>query len=236
MEVGQVVRVTGAPVLPHGPGEAYRIPVRIQRGTYQALLDSGCMQTMIHQRLVRSEALIEASSVSVRCIHGDVHTYPLVPIEIHYGGKTHRVKAAVSPSLTHPLILGLDWAGFPGAVSESTGVRTRQIGTCRSCAVFCADARASDADQESGEEAGGSQPEVRAPSFPPVDDFPLEQSRDATLRSAFDQVIAIDGSRVQPDAVLTYPHFVVVRDRLYRVGRDTESEEIFTQLLVAAGK
>ena len=182
MEVGQVVRVTGAPVFPHGPGEAYRIPVRIQRGTYQALLDSGCMQTMIHQRLVRSEALIEALSVSVRCIHGDVHTYPLVPIEIRYGGKTHRVKAAVSPSLTHPLILGLDWAGFPGAVNETTGVRTRQIGTCSSCAVFCADARASDADQESGEEAGGSQPEVRAPRFPPVDDFPLEQSRDATLR------------------------------------------------------
>ncbi|KAK0151017.1 hypothetical protein N1851_007843 [Merluccius polli] len=64
MEVGQVVRVTGAPIPPYGPGEAYRIPVRIQRGTYQALLDSGCMQTMIHQRLVRSEALLEASSVA----------------------------------------------------------------------------------------------------------------------------------------------------------------------------
>ncbi|KAK0148263.1 hypothetical protein N1851_011803 [Merluccius polli] len=63
MEVGQVVRVTGAPSPPHGPGEAYRIPVRIQRGAHQALLDSGCMQTMIHQRLVRSEALVEASSV-----------------------------------------------------------------------------------------------------------------------------------------------------------------------------
>ncbi|KAK0133311.1 hypothetical protein N1851_031171 [Merluccius polli] len=154
MEVGQVVRVTGAPIPPYGPGEAYRIPVRIQRGTYQALLDSGCMQTMIHQRLVRSEALLEASSVAVRCIHGDVHTYPLVPIEIRYGGKTHRVKAAVSPSLTYPLILGIDWAGFPGAVSESAGVRTRQIGTCKSCAVFCADARVSDAAQGSGEEAG----------------------------------------------------------------------------------
>ncbi|KAK0142845.1 SCAN domain-containing protein 3 [Merluccius polli] len=106
MDVGQVVRVAGPPTPPYGPGEAYRIPVRIQRGTYQALLDSGCMQTMIQQRLVRSEALVEASSVSVRCIHGDVHTYPLVPIEIHYGGKTHRVKAAVSPGLTYPLILG----------------------------------------------------------------------------------------------------------------------------------
>ena len=54
MEVGQVVHVAGAPSPPHAPGEAYSIPVRIQRGTYQALLDSGCMQTMIHQRLVWS--------------------------------------------------------------------------------------------------------------------------------------------------------------------------------------
>ncbi|KAK0142195.1 hypothetical protein N1851_020132 [Merluccius polli] len=46
MDVGQVVRVAGPPTPPYGPGEAYRIPVRIQRGTYQALLDSGCMQTM----------------------------------------------------------------------------------------------------------------------------------------------------------------------------------------------
>ena len=75
------------------------------------------MQTMIHQRLVRSEALVEALSVLVRCIHRDVHEYPLVPpIEIRCGGKKHSVKAAVSSSLTHPLILGLDWAGFPQAV------------------------------------------------------------------------------------------------------------------------
>ena len=121
MEVGKVVRVTGAPSPPHGPGEAYHIPVRIQRGTHQALFDSGCMQTMIHQRLVRSEALVEASSVSVRCIHRDVHEYPLVPIKIRCGGKKHSVKAAVSSSLTHPLILGLDWAGFPQALRGTMG-------------------------------------------------------------------------------------------------------------------
>ncbi|KAK0137336.1 Zinc finger protein 24 [Merluccius polli] len=77
MEVGQVVRVTGAPIPPYGPGEAYRIPVRIQWGTYQALLDSGCMQTMIHQRLVRSEALVEASSV---LIHPAFHVSLLKPV------------------------------------------------------------------------------------------------------------------------------------------------------------
>ena len=47
------------------------------------------------------------------------------------------------------------------------------------------------------------QPKVPVPRFPPVGDFPLEQSRDATLRSAYDEVIAIDGTWVQPDVVLT---------------------------------
>ena len=65
-----------------------------------------------------------------------------------------------------------------------------------------------------------------------MEDFPLEQSRDATLSSAYDQVIAIDGSKVRPDAALINPHFIVVRDRLYRVSRDTQREEVVTQLLV----
>ena len=45
----------------------------------------------------------------------------MVPIEFHHGGKTHRVKVAVSPSLEHPLIIGLEWAGFPQAVREIRG-------------------------------------------------------------------------------------------------------------------
>ena len=110
------------------------------------------------------------------------------------------------------------------------GVRTRPVGTCKSCTVFCAKAGAADAAQGSGE-AGDPQPEVPAPRFPPVEDFHLEQSRDATLRSAYDQVMAIDGSKVRPDAALTYPHFIVVRVRLYRVSR-VRSEEVITQLLV----
>ena len=93
---------------------------------------------------------------------------------------------------------------------------------------------ASDAVQGPGE-AGSPPPGVPAPRFPPVEDFPLEQSRDSTLSSAYDQVIAIDGSKVRPDAALTCPHFIVVRDRLYRVNRDTQSEEVVTQLLVPHG-
>ena len=47
------------------------------------------MQTLINQRLVLSEALVEASSAIVRFINGDVHKYPLVPIEMSYAGRTH---------------------------------------------------------------------------------------------------------------------------------------------------
>ena len=54
-------------------------------------------------------------------MHGDVYEYPLVSIEICYWGKTHRIKAAVRPSPTHPLILELDWNGFPQAVRGTTG-------------------------------------------------------------------------------------------------------------------
>ena len=123
-------------------------------------------------------------------------------IEIHCGGKKHCVKAAVSSSLTHPLILGGDWVGFPQAARGTMGVRTRPVGTCKSFAVFCTEAGAANAAQGSGE-AGEPQPEVPAPRFPPVEDFPLEQSRDATLSSAYEQVMAIDGSKVRPDTALT---------------------------------
>ena len=111
MEVGQVIRVVGAPSPPHGPGEAYRIPVRVQRGTYQVLLDSGCMQTMVHQRLVRPGVLVEASRVLVRCVHGDVHEIPLVPIKFSTWVKHIESRRWLG---CDPLVLGLDWVSTGG--------------------------------------------------------------------------------------------------------------------------
>ena len=65
-----------------------------------------------------------------------------------------------------------------------------------------------------------------------MEDFPLEQSRHDTLRFAFDQVKSIDGQLVHPDAAPSHPYFAMVKDRLYRVCRDTQTGEIITQLLV----
>jgi len=45
-------------------------------------------------------------------------------------------------------------------------------------------------------------------------------------------VLKTDGQLVRPDAIVTFPHFVMIRDRLYRLSRDTQSGEEVSQLLV----
>uniref|UniRef100_A0AAQ4REK5 Gypsy retrotransposon integrase-like protein 1 n=1 Tax=Gasterosteus aculeatus aculeatus TaxID=481459 RepID=A0AAQ4REK5_GASAC len=232
MEVGQTVRVAGPPAPSPGLGATYSVPVRIQGGIHQAMVDSGCTQSMIHQRLVRHGALVEASRVSIKCVHGDIHDYPVVPIEIRFGGKKHRVRVAVSSRLTHPLILGTDWSGFHRLAGQCAGVRSRPVGTCGVCAALGGDARLSDAADGEGESAGPPMGTPPTPELRSMEDFPLEQSRDDTLRFAFDQVMQIDGQVVRPDAVLSYPHFSLIRDRLYRVSRDTQTGQEITQLLV----
>ena len=79
------------------------------------------MQSIVHQNLIRPGALIEAGGVDIRCVHGDIHTYPVVLVEIQFKGEKHSVKAAVSSCLTHPLILGTDWPGFDRLVGQCAG-------------------------------------------------------------------------------------------------------------------
>ncbi|XP_062418320.1 uncharacterized protein LOC134129059 [Pungitius pungitius] len=232
MEVGQVIRVAGAPAPSPGPGATYRVPVSIQGGIRQAMMDSGCSQSMIHQSLVRPGALVEASRVRIRCVHGDIHEYPIVSVELRFKGKKYRIKVAVSSHLTHPVILGTDWAGFNTLMGQAAGVRSRPTGICDTCAVLSGDARSSDAAEGEGEPAEPPVETPAVPEFRSMEDFPLEQSRDDTLRSAYDQVIKIDGQLVRPDAAQSYPHFSLIRDRLYRVSRDTRTGEENTQLLV----
>ncbi len=75
---------------------------------------------------------------------------------------------------------------------------------------------------------------MRVELLPPErDDFPLEQSRDETLNNAYDRVRTIDGQLLQPDQLLSYPYFSIIKERLYRVTQDAQTRENSTQLLVA---
>lgn len=78
MEMGQVIWVEGPQASSPNQEGTYLAPVRIQRGRNQALMESGYMQTMIPQSLVRPTAFVEAWWVEMRCVHGDIHSHPLV--------------------------------------------------------------------------------------------------------------------------------------------------------------
>lgn len=146
------------------------------------------------------------------------------------------MSAAVSPRLSHPLILGTNWPGFHHLLGQYAGMRSRPLVACSVCAAFSGDVGLSDTDSGEGETAGPSWEAPPAPEISPMGDFPLEQSRDDTLHSAFDQVIEIDGHVVRPEAVRTCPRFILLKDRLYRVSRDTRTEETHAQLLVPQGR
>ena len=48
---------------------------------------------------------VEASSVDIRYMHGDIHSYPVLPVEVRHGEEKHSVKAVINSHLVHPLIL-----------------------------------------------------------------------------------------------------------------------------------
>ena len=110
---GQVAQVVGPPTSAPGSEGAYRFPVVVQGSENRALLDSGAMQSLIQQSLVRLKALVMAPWVTIRCVHGDEHSCPIVSVEINLQGQRHIIKAAVSTRLSHPVILGRgNWPGF----------------------------------------------------------------------------------------------------------------------------
>ncbi|XP_051509646.1 uncharacterized protein LOC127415117 [Myxocyprinus asiaticus] len=235
MELGMVVRVSDLPQAAPDQAGAYRIPVSVKGGTHQALVDTGCNQTTIHQRLVQPKALVTSKTVKVKCVHGDIHKYPVVTLTIKFRGKKHRVEAAVSSRLTHPLILGTDWPDFrvllKGICADGSCVK---MGRCVMCDALAGEAElgpSSTAPRHDDERGGEAAAPPLLREFP-EGDFPLEQSRDETLKHAFDQVRVIDGQGLQPDIALSYPYFAIINERLYRVTQDTRTKEDTTQLLV----
>ena len=100
------------------------------------------------------------------------------------------------------------------------------------CAEGSGDAGSADAAEREPRSRERSVGTPSTPEFYPMEDFPLKQSRDDTLRFAFDQVKSIDGQLVHPDTAPSHHYFAMVKDRLYRVCCDTQTGEVVTQLLV----
>ncbi len=170
---------------------------------------------------MQQRALDTSRKVKVRCVHGEVVDYPLVPVSIKFRGKMHRVEVAVNSHLKHPLILGTDWPAFTQLLGIICADVSWQMGRGKEEAVAVP-------SQLASEETTAR--EVMRP--PELDDFPLEQSRDEMLKNAYDRVRSIDGRLLQPEVPLSFPYSSHIKERLYRVTQDAQSKEISTQLLI----
>lgn len=92
---------------------------KVVRGIHQAIVDSGCTQTLVHQTLVWPGALLKVEWVEVKYMHGDIHKYPTVLPDKKRSGK-----AVVMSCLTHPLILGTDWPWFKNLLGQCVGMHS----------------------------------------------------------------------------------------------------------------
>ena len=69
----------------------------------EIVLDTGCKQTMVHQKLVAPDSLIEGDVATIRYAHGDMALYPLAKVQIVI---PIEVEAAVSSTLPVSVLLG----------------------------------------------------------------------------------------------------------------------------------
>lgn len=85
MDFEQVLRISKVPWPSTDLEYTYRMPVSTHGGIHQALVDTGSLQT-----------LRCCWEVKVRCIHGGVYKYPMVPLIRTYKGHNHCLKLTVT--------------------------------------------------------------------------------------------------------------------------------------------
>lgn len=82
-----------------------------------ALIDSGCNQTLARKGWVTPNPTGEV--VRIRCVHGDVRTYPTGETNLEIKGKRARMRVGVAANLPYDIVLGRDWPFFPEAMGEN---------------------------------------------------------------------------------------------------------------------
>ncbi len=86
------------------------------------VLDTGCKRTMVHQRLISPENLLEGDVATIRCAHGDTVLYPLVNVRMEIDGIPIEVEAAVSDTLPVSVLLGRDVPQLKQLLSSSSSL------------------------------------------------------------------------------------------------------------------
>ena len=82
------------------------------------LLDTGCSRTMVNQKCVPSEKILDGKMVFIRCAHGDTRLYNLAEVTVQVQGVTMQVEAAVADNLPVDVLLGTDVPELTKLISD----------------------------------------------------------------------------------------------------------------------
>nr|XP_023668359.1 uncharacterized protein LOC111844269 [Paramormyrops kingsleyae] len=122
--------------------KACTVPVLINGRKEEALLDSGCFQTLVHSSIIAGEK-VSGVGATISCVHGDEYMYPTAEVYLTVGGQTYLLVVVVVPSLPYSVILGNDIPTLFDLIHQSD---------------YDPQVRAEKDIQGSGEESGGSLP------------------------------------------------------------------------------
>ncbi|KAL2089210.1 hypothetical protein ACEWY4_016109 [Coilia grayii] len=102
------------------------VEVVIRGRRLKALIDTGSSQTLVGARWVPKDTVQTELPVQIRCVHGDVRSYPTADIYMQIAGQEYLVTVGVAEHLPHPVVLGRD---IPGLVHLMDPVECNMVGT-----------------------------------------------------------------------------------------------------------
>lgn len=82
----------------------FTVEVTLEGRQVQALLDTGCGRTLVQ----KVKGAITGEQVTLKCIHGDIKTYPTKVIKLYINDQTYWCMAGVVPNLDTPLLIDRD--------------------------------------------------------------------------------------------------------------------------------
>ena len=100
------------------------IPVTMDSTKTQVLLDSGCGQSLIQDSLISPGHKQILGRVHIKCIHGDVRSYPKINVNITIGQQVTQVQVGLCPRLPVPVVLGRDCGQFKDCLAALTAPST----------------------------------------------------------------------------------------------------------------
>ncbi|KAJ1201568.1 hypothetical protein NDU88_005376 [Pleurodeles waltl] len=116
MEIG----LTRGRVFWSGGGKpTYTLTVLINNIERTALVDSGCSESVIRQKLVSPGQGDPQAQVLIACVHGDQRYYPVATVRLNWRGKEEAIRVGVLPHLDEHIILGTDYEDFPSLLNKA---------------------------------------------------------------------------------------------------------------------